>query len=77
VLAVADRITPQLVAKHEHNNKAVNILFSGLGPVEFEKVIHLKIAHEIWTTLMSHHERTTQVKARLYQTYRREFENFV
>ncbi|KAG8061140.1 hypothetical protein GUJ93_ZPchr0003g16556 [Zizania palustris] len=46
------------------------------GPTEFERVSHLSTAREIWATLKAHHEGTAQVKARLYQTYRREYENF-
>ena len=37
---------------------------------------HLSTAREIWTTLAEHHEGTAQVKARLFQTHRREYENF-
>ena len=76
VLPHGERNTPVIVAQHEFNNKAVNLLFSGLGSVEFERVSHLDTAREIWATLQAHHEGTTQVKARLYQTYRREYENF-
>ena len=34
------------------------------------------MAHEIRTTLANFHEGTSQVKARLYETYKREYENF-
>jgi len=33
----AERNTPAIVAQHEANFKAVNILFSGLGPNEYER----------------------------------------
>jgi len=36
----------------------------------------LVLAHKIWSTLQNFHERTNQVKARLFETYRREYENF-
>src|SRR5207237_9656894 len=37
----------------------------------------IKIAHKIWSRLQSFHEGTNAVKARLFETYRREYENFV
>ncbi|KAJ1253465.1 hypothetical protein BS78_K252500 [Paspalum vaginatum] len=37
VLPVAQRTTPVIVAQHEVNAKAVNFLFSGLGPVDYER----------------------------------------
>ena len=37
VLPMAQRVMPALVAQHEANFKAVNILFLGLGPNEYER----------------------------------------
>jgi hypothetical protein len=33
-------------------------------------------ASEIWVRLQSYHEETAHVKSRLYETYKREYENF-
>ncbi|WVZ53180.1 hypothetical protein U9M48_004159 [Paspalum notatum var. saurae] len=77
VLPVAERTTQDIVARHEANAKPVNFLFSGLGPVDYERVSHLKTAREIWSLLSAHHEGTATIKARLVETYRREYENFV
>ncbi|WVZ52616.1 hypothetical protein U9M48_003659 [Paspalum notatum var. saurae] len=77
VRPVAERTTPEIVAQHEANAKAVNFLFSGLGPMNYERVSHLKTVREIWSLLSAHHEGTTTIKARLVETYRREYENFV
>ena len=77
MLSVAGRTTPALVAQYEANFKAVNILFSGLGPCEYERVSHLTTAREIWSLLKAHHEGTATIKARLVETDRREYENFV
>ncbi|WVZ78331.1 hypothetical protein U9M48_026065 [Paspalum notatum var. saurae] len=74
VLPVAERTTQDIVAQHA---KAVNFLFSGLGPMDYERVSHLKTAREIWSLLSAHHEGTTTIKARLVETYRCEYENFI
>ncbi|WVZ76041.1 hypothetical protein U9M48_024043 [Paspalum notatum var. saurae] len=77
VLPVAERTTQDIVAQHEANAKAVNFLFSGLGPMDYERVSHLKTMREIWSLLSAHHEGTATIKARLVETYRREYENFI
>ncbi|WVZ58191.1 hypothetical protein U9M48_008485 [Paspalum notatum var. saurae] len=77
VLPVAERITQDIVAQHEANAKAVKFLFSGLGLMDYERVSHLKTTREIWSLLSAHHEGTATIKARLVETYRREYENFV
>ena len=71
------RATPLQVESHDANNKARNALFSCLSLSEFERVGHLDTAHEIWSTLEKFHEGSAHVKTRLFQTYRREYENFV
>jgi hypothetical protein len=43
---------------------------------EFERVSDCTTAREIWVRLQSYHEGTTQVKTRLYETYKWEYENF-
>ena len=73
---LAARTTPLEVAEHEANSKAVNALFAGLSRAEFGYVQEFKEAHKIWTCLENYHEGTPQVKARLYETHRCEYENF-
>jgi hypothetical protein len=43
---------------------------------KFERVSDCTTAREIWVRLQSYHERTAQVKTRLYETYKREYETF-
>ena len=53
------------------------MLFAAVGTAEYQHVCHLETAREVWTRLASRHEGTATVKARLFQTHRREYENFV
>src|SRR5579883_2879473 len=62
---------------HDANNKAVDILLLSLSRSEFDQVCDLDVAHRIWSRLQSFHEGTNAVKARLFETYCREYENFV
>ncbi|XP_022683469.1 uncharacterized protein LOC111257696 [Setaria italica] len=73
----ATRVTQDDRDKYHANNKAVDILFASLSRAEFDRVEDLTLAHEIWSRLQSFHEGNSQVKARLFETYRREYENFV
>ena len=65
------------IDQHGVNSKARNAIFSCLSPPEFDRVSHHATAHEIWKTLEKYHEGTFHVKTRLFETYRREHENFV
>jgi hypothetical protein len=75
--AASERITPIQVEFHDSNNKARNALFWCLSLGEFERVGHLVTTHEIWSTLEKFHKGNDHVKTRLFETYRREYKNFV
>jgi hypothetical protein len=49
--AASDQITPIQIEFHDSNNKARNAFFLCLSLVEFKRVGHLAMAHEIWSTL--------------------------
>ena len=74
---LAARVGQEQIDQHEANSKAVNALFSSLSLAEFERVSHFRVAREIWSTLERFHEGTPHVKTRVFDTYRREYENFV
>jgi hypothetical protein len=73
--AASERITPIQVEFHDSNNKACNALFSCLSLGEFERVGHQATTHEIWSTLEKFLEGNDHVKTRLFEMYRREYEN--
>jgi hypothetical protein len=58
------------------NNKAVNYLFRALCQPEFNRVHTEHLACRIWLVLKEAHVGNAQVQARMYATYRREYENF-
>jgi hypothetical protein len=58
------------------NNKAVDYLFRALCQSEFSRVHTKNLACRIWTLLKEADVGNTQVPARMYATYRREYENF-
>jgi hypothetical protein len=58
------------------NNKAVDYLFRALCQPEFDRVHTESLACRIWLVLKEAHVGNTQVQARMYATYPREYENF-
>jgi hypothetical protein len=58
------------------NNKAVDYLFRALCQPEFDRVHTEHLACRILLVLKEAHVGNYQVQARMYATYRREYENF-
>jgi hypothetical protein len=58
------------------NNKVVDYLFRALCQSEFDRVLTENLACRIWTVLKEANVGNAQVQARMYETYRREYENF-
>jgi hypothetical protein len=63
-------------AKYEENAKAVDHLVRSLCDPEFERVRHLNLAWQIWEKLLVAHGGDSHVKARLFVSYRMQYENF-
>jgi len=70
------RVTQRDMDRHGANSKAMNALFCALSREEYDRVCDLDTTHAMWVRLQDYHEGTTQVKTRLFETYRREYENF-
>jgi hypothetical protein len=58
------------------NNNTVDYLFRALCQPEFDRVHTEHWACRIWLVLKEAHIGNAQVQARMYATYRREYENF-
>jgi hypothetical protein len=58
------------------NSKAVDYLFRALCQPEFDRVHTKSLACRIWSVLKETHVGNAKVQARMYATYRREYENF-
>jgi hypothetical protein len=58
------------------NNKAVDYLFRALCQPELDRVHTEHLACRIWSVLKEAHVGNAQAQARMYATYRREYENF-
>ncbi|WVZ89787.1 hypothetical protein U9M48_036147 [Paspalum notatum var. saurae] len=62
VLPVGERTTRDIVAQHEANVKAVNFLFSGLGPLDYERSIINKLRVNSAPAALSYTDHQQAVK---------------
>jgi hypothetical protein len=69
-------LAPGLRDMFDANNKAVDYLYHALCQSEFDRVQTADLTCRIWEQLKNAHAENTQVQARLFATYRREYENF-
>jgi hypothetical protein len=69
-------LAPGLRDMFDANNKAVDYLFRAMCQSEFDRMHTENLACRIWTLLKEAHVGNAQVQARMYATYRREYENF-
>ena len=74
--AIPARVAPGNVVDVENNSKAINILLSGLDRREHERVAHLDTAHKIWSTLITYHEGTSEIKTARQDIYKAEYNKF-
>jgi hypothetical protein len=58
------------------NNMGVDYLFRALCQPEFDRVHTEHLTCRIWSVLKEAHVGNAQVQARMYATYRREYEDF-
>jgi hypothetical protein len=63
-------------AKYGANAKAIDHLVRSLCDPEFERVRHLNLAWKIWEKLLVAHGGDNHLKARLFVSYRMQYENF-
>jgi hypothetical protein len=69
-------LAPRSRDMFDDNNKAVDYFFRALRQPEFDRVHMESLAYRIWSVLKEAHVGNAQVKALMYATYRREYENF-
>src|SRR5579859_2466694 len=74
---LAAHVGQEQINQHNANSRARSLLFSALKDADFERVSDCSTAREIWKRLENYHEGSTQVKNRVYETYKREYDNLV
>jgi hypothetical protein len=59
------------VQRYENNYKALNLIITALGRNVYDRVSHLKTAHDVWLKLSS-----SEIKSSCKDTYNRQYQTF-
>jgi hypothetical protein len=61
---------------YENNYKSLNLITTGIGRNVYDRVAHLKTAHDIWLKLYNTYEDYSKIKSSRKDTYNRQYQTF-
>jgi hypothetical protein len=62
--------------RYENNYKALNLITTTLGRNVYDRVAHLKTAHDVWLKSCNTYEGYSKIKSSLKVTYNRQYQTF-
>jgi hypothetical protein len=71
-----NEVTAQNMSHVEANSKARNLIIQGLGRSDFDRVIHLKSAYEVWKALCDYHEGSNTIKEVRQDLFKKDYMRF-
>jgi hypothetical protein len=71
-----DRVTQSELQRYENNYNTLNLITTALGRNVYDKVAHLKMAHDVWLKLCNTYEGSSEIKSSRRDTYNRQFQTF-
>jgi hypothetical protein len=74
--ATLDNTTQGEVQRYENNYKALNLITTALGRNVYDRVSHLKTAHDVWLKLCITYEGSSEIKSSYKDTYNRQYQTF-
>jgi hypothetical protein len=74
--ATLDNATQGELQRYENNYKTLNLITTALGRNVYDKVSHLKTAHDIWIKLCNTYEGSSEIKSTCRDTYNRQYQTF-
>jgi hypothetical protein len=69
--ATLDNATQGELQRYENKYKALNLITTVLGRNVYDRVGHLKTAHDIWLKLCNIYEGSSEIKSSRINTYNR------
>jgi hypothetical protein len=66
-----DYVTQCELQMYENNYKALNLNTTALGRKVYDRVSHLKMAHDVWLKLCNTYEGSSEIKSSRKDTYNR------
>jgi hypothetical protein len=74
--ATLDNATQGELQRYENNYKTLNLITTALGRNVYDRVSHLKTAHDIWIKLCNTYEGSSEIKSTCRDTYNRQYQTF-
>jgi pantothenate kinase len=71
-----DEVTAANMSQVEANSKATNFIIQGLGKSDFDHVVHLKSAYQVWKALCDYHEGSSTIKEVRQDMYKKDYMRF-
>jgi hypothetical protein len=64
------------VQRYKNNYKVLNFITTALGRNMYDRVSHLKIAHDVWLKFYNTYEGSFKIKSTHKDTYNRQYQTF-
>jgi hypothetical protein len=71
-----DHATQGELKRYENNYKTLNLINTALGRNMYDRVAHMKTAHNIWLKLCNTYEGSSEIKSSRRDTYNRQYQTF-
>jgi hypothetical protein len=71
--ATLDNAAHAELQRYKNNYKALNLITTALGRNVYDRVSHLKFAHDVWLKLCNTYESSSEIKSTRKDTYNRQY----
>jgi hypothetical protein len=76
ISATLDHVIQGELQRYENNYNALNLITTALGRKVYDRVSHLKMAHDVWLKLCNTYEGSFEIKSSHKDTCNRQYQTF-
>jgi hypothetical protein len=76
IWATLNNVIQGELQRYKNNYKALNLITTALGRNVYDRVTHLKTAHDIWLKLCNIYEGSSEIQSSHRDTYNRQYHTF-
>jgi hypothetical protein len=76
ISVMLDNMTQSELQMYKNNYKALDLITTALGRNVYDRVTHLKTAHDIWLKLCNTYDGSSKIKSSCKDTYNRQYQTF-
>jgi hypothetical protein len=69
-----DHVTHGELQRYENNYKTLNLITTALSRNVYDRVAHLKTAHDVWLKLCNTYEDSSEIKSLRRVTYNKQYQ---